>query len=245
MFGKMLASIGIGSAKVDTRLEKSTYRQGDIIRGEVFVQGGKAEQKIDAIYMYLIMQNLDDQEDEVLLDEFLLTESFVIAEKETKMIPFQFQLPYDTPVTTGGSPIYLKTGLDVKMAVDPDDHDGFEVLPHLVIDQVLKAVEAIGFELNMIEFDYEAFHERHPFVQKYKLFPNGEYSNILDEVNLIFHPSETGTSVIMQVNRKAIDLKSSMEEALNMDERFVRFEVVNNQENLQQVVEENLSNCIS
>lgn len=245
MLGKLLASIGVGSAKVDTRLAKATYRQGELISGDIFVQGGKAKQKIDSIYLYLIMQNLDDQQEEVVLDEFLLADAFVISENETKMVPFEFQLPHDTPVTTGGSPIYLKTGLDVKMAVDPDDHDGFEVLPHLLVDQLLTAMEDIGFQLNLIAFDYESYHERHPFVQKYQFQPIGAYRDILDELTLIFYPGEQETGVLMQANRKAIDMRSSMEEALNMDERFVRFEVSADAPDLSALLEKNLRSCIS
>jgi sporulation-control protein len=56
MFGKVMASIGVGAAKVDTRLEKATYRQGEMIRGEVFVQGGQTPQFIDEIYLFLVVQ---------------------------------------------------------------------------------------------------------------------------------------------------------------------------------------------
>lgn len=246
MFRKVWASLGIGSTQVDTRLEKSSYRQGELVCGDIFVRGGKSEQKIDSIYMYLILQNyLDDQQDEYVLDEFLLTDSFVIGEQETKMVPFKFQLPYDTPVTTGGSPIYLKTGLDVKMAVDPDDHDGFEVLPDLQVDKILQAVETIGFQLSGIEFDYETYHNRHPFVQKYKFLPQGEYEGIIDEIKMFFNPFPNEVDVTIQVNSKAVDLKSSMEKALRLDERFVRFTIPHNQTDRSNLIESHIQKCIS
>lgn len=244
MFDKMLASLGIGSAKVDTRLAKSTYRQGEIIKGDIFVQGGKSEQKIDSIYMYLILQNyLDEQSDEYVLDEFLLTDTFHIQAHESKVIPFEFQLPYDTPVTTGGSPIYLKTGLDVKMAVDPDDLDGFEVLPHPLVDQILQSVELIGFQLSRIEFDHETFHEKHPFVQKYKFLPQWNYQDVLDEIKMVFYPSVHEVDVILQVNTKPVGLKSHMKEALNIDEKFVRFTISDTQKDFGTLIEQHIRDC--
>ena len=50
-FNKMLASVGIGSAKVDTKLEKSSYEAGEQIKGEVEIYGGNVEQQVNAIYL--------------------------------------------------------------------------------------------------------------------------------------------------------------------------------------------------
>ncbi|SHF18090.1 sporulation-control protein [Seinonella peptonophila] len=170
MIGRMLASLGIGSAKVDTRLERSTYRQGDWVKGEIYVEGGKASQKIDSIYLYLILQPLfDDQQEEHILDEFLLTESFTVAAKEQKSIPFEFQLPVDTPVTSGGASVYLKTGLDVKRAIDPDDHDGIDVQMHPFVEKVINQMKQFQFHLVDVYFDQEAYHDTLPFAQRFRL----------------------------------------------------------------------------
>ncbi len=53
IFNKMLASVGIGSATVDTKLEKSRYTAGEIIRGNVEVTGGNTAQDVDCIYLTL------------------------------------------------------------------------------------------------------------------------------------------------------------------------------------------------
>jgi sporulation-control protein len=39
-FKRILASVGIGGAKVDTRLEDSRYFAGNEVRGVVYIQGG-------------------------------------------------------------------------------------------------------------------------------------------------------------------------------------------------------------
>lgn len=45
-FNKALASIGIGNAKVDTRLKQSRYRQGDLVEGEIFIQAVKWSRRL-------------------------------------------------------------------------------------------------------------------------------------------------------------------------------------------------------
>jgi sporulation-control protein len=226
VFGKALASLGVGSAKVDTRLEKAQYRQGDTIRGEIFVQGGQAVQQIDDIYLYLVVRyHQEGSQKDYVVNQFRLTESFEINPMETRVFPFQVELPMDMPVTTGASMVYLKTGLDIKMAKDPTDMDGIEILPHALVDGVLTAVEQAGFRLSGVDFAFDKFYSRHPFVQEYVMAPQGVFKELVDELYLVFYPQAHEVDVIMAVDRKAIDLMTSMEEALNLDERFVRFTV--------------------
>lgn len=246
MFGKILASFGLGSAKVDTRLEKATYRQGELVRGDIFVQGGKTEQKIDSIYIYLVLENFkDEQQKNYILDEILLTDTFSIGAQETKVIPFQFQLPYDTPVTSGGCSIYFKTGLDVKAAIDPSDRDGIEILPCNLIDTIIHTVEEIGFQLEGIEFDYEMYHARHPFVQKYKFIPVGQYRELVDHMKFVFYPSLDKVDVIIQVYNKVRDLKSSIEEMLKMGAHMARLTIVDGESDLLQRIKSEIDQCVS
>lgn len=226
-FAKALASFGVGAAKVDTRLEKSTYRQGEMIRGEIHVQGGQTGQMIDEIYLYLVIQyDFNGSQQEYVVNEFRISDAFEIGPRESQVIPFEFQLPYDCPVSTGASPIYLKTGLDIKMALDPSDTDGIEVLPYPLIDEILHGIENIGFRLTSIEFNFENFYSRHPFVQEYLLVPtNSVYQTTYDEIKMVFYPHTDEVDVIMSIDLKAIDLMSSMEEAMDLDKRLVRFTI--------------------
>lgn len=224
-FAKALASFGVGAAKVDTRLEKSTYRQGETIRGEIYVQGGQTEQMIDEIYLYLMIQyDHNGSQREYVINDFRISDAFEISPRESQIVPFELQLPYDCPVSTSGTLIYVKTGLDIKMAKDPRDTDGIEVLPHPLVDQIIHGVENIGFCLSSIEFNFENFYSRHPFVQEFVLAPTDPvYQTAYDEVRMVFYPHSDEVNVIMAIDLRAIDLMSSMEEAMDLDKRLVRF----------------------
>ena len=52
-FNKVLASVGIGSAKVDTKLETDVSTPGRQIKGVVEIQGGSTQQQINDVYLIL------------------------------------------------------------------------------------------------------------------------------------------------------------------------------------------------
>lgn len=98
LFNKVLASVGIGAAKVDTKLHKSTYTLNENISGVVEIVGGSTEQQVDAIYLTLhtnFIREIDDKKikDEAVLHKFKLTEPFTIQADEKRQIPFSFSLP--------------------------------------------------------------------------------------------------------------------------------------------------------
>jgi sporulation-control protein len=224
LFRKSLATFGVGSAKVDTRLEKSTYMQGEIVNGKVYVLGGQAEQQVDEIYLHLLLQyELNGNLSEYLIEKILITEPFTIEPKEERQFTFDFQLPFDAPVSTSGAPIYLQTGLEIKLAKDPLDVDGIEVLPHPYIDMILEAIELNHLRLSKVSFDFEHHFSRHPFVQMYHCEPTPEMEFDLDRAAFVFFAHQNEVEVIMHLDKKGDDLFSSMEEAFQLDERLGRF----------------------
>ena len=176
-FQRMLASVGIGAAKVDTRLETPRLRPGDEVRGTVFIRGGSVEQRIDGIYLQLMTRYIVEKDDHkipqtAIIGKFRITEPLVVRPNETIDLPFSFVLPLDTPTTRGGTPVWLKTGLDIDNAVDPTDHDHIEVDPHPYAQAVLDAVQSLGFRLRKAQCEYASrLGGRLPFVQEFEFAP--------------------------------------------------------------------------
>lgn len=233
-FNRVLASVGIGAAKVDTKLEKEVVAPGEELRGVVEIQGGNTEQKIADIFLSVnttYVKEVDDKKFTVtgLVERFRLTESFLLLANERKVIPFSFQMPADTPLTIGRTKVWVATGVDIKNAVDPTDKDYLQVVPNKLIDSVLQAVNGLGFRLR--EADCEQvplrLQRRLPFVQEFEFVPvSGPFRGRLDELEITFFPrSSNETEILMQVDRKARGLSSLFSEALNMDESNLRFTV--------------------
>jgi sporulation-control protein len=246
-FDKVFASVGIGAASVDTKLEKDTYMPGETVQGVVEIKGGKIEQQIDEIYLSLNTTYLKESDDRkynvtATIDRFRLTTPFTIRSNERKEIPFTFQLPYDTPLSIGRSKVWVTTGLDIKGGVDPSDKDYLKVIPNQLMTAVFNAVDNLGFRIR--EADCEEaprrLRGRLPFVQEFEFVPtSGLFRGKLDELEVVFLSSGNGTLDLMfQVDRRAKGLSGLFSEAMGMDETNVRLTVSNADiPNLQQKIQ--------
>ena len=54
MFRNLFAKMGIGAAKVDTRLENSIVKPGDYLQGVTYIKGGDVAQEIDSIFLHFM-----------------------------------------------------------------------------------------------------------------------------------------------------------------------------------------------
>jgi sporulation-control protein len=243
MFKKLLASVGIGSAKVDARLHNDSLIPGETVSGEVHIHGGDIEQMIDDIYMYVVThyeREYDDHKvkEECILVKHRLAERFLLKPKEEKVFPFSFRLPYETPLTLGRQPVYLRTGLDIKNAVDPGDSDFIEVKPHPLMVRVLDAVQSLGFQLFKVDCEYNRYLGRsYPFVQEFEFRPVGPYRGRVEELEIVFYLREHELEVLLEVDKRARGLLGLMEEAFNLDERYVRFRITESDHNVASIVQ--------
>ena len=227
IFNKVFASIGIGAASVDTKLEKESVIPGEEVRGVVEIRGGNVEQKIDEIHLSIYTTYLKESDEKkysktTLIDQFRLNEPFVIQAKEVKEIPFSFKLAIDSPITLGRTRVWVSTGLDIKKAIDPTDKDYLKVLPNPLTEAILNVVSELGFRLREVECEEAPYRMRRrlPFVQEFEFIPiSGVFRGRLDELEMVFFPTSTSEiDVYMQVDRKARGLGGFLSEAMNRDE---------------------------
>ena len=229
MLNKMLSSIGIGAAKVDTQLYKTSYTVGEELAGKIVVLGGKTEQQIDRLYLSLMVTYEVEKDDhkytqKAEIEKYQLSDAFLIQPNEVREIPFSFQLPYDVPITKGRTRAWIQTGLDIKNAIDPQDQDYIDINPHPLVAEFLQTVNQLGFRLREVECKKASasLRKRYPFVQEFEFKPiSGEFRSKLDELEAIFYVSKDKIEVLLQIDRRARGL--GIFEALGLDESFVRF----------------------
>lgn len=230
MLKKWLASVGIGSAKVDTQLEKDNVTVGEQLTGKVVVEGGKTEQQVDQINLFLMTEAAREVDDstvyeKVKLDSFTVGDSFTIGEGETKELDFSFALPVNTPPTLGRTKVWVQTGMDVPDAIDPKDRDFIEVEPHRNMSTILEALtNVMGFQLRKVEMEYS---RRYSYVQEYELLPSGDFRGDLDELEAMFFMKEDQVEMVLQIDRRAKGLGGLFAEALETDESFVKIDFTN------------------
>lgn len=221
MFKKLLASVGVGAAKVDTQLEKDQFIPGETVNGKVVIQGGDVEQSIDSIHIFLMteaIREVDDKKvkEKVALQKYPIASQESIMGGESKEIPFTIQLPYHAPASLGRLPIWFETGIDIPLALDPEDRDPIKIAPHPYIETVLQALESnLGFQLRKVEMEYS---KHYGYVQEFEFNPGREYRSYLDELEVIFFLHEDHVDVMLEVDRRARGLGGLFAEALEMDE---------------------------
>lgn len=232
MFGKLLRSVGIGGAKVNTILPNPTCMPGGFLEGEVRIKGGSAAQDIEQIYVSLMTEYEVEMDDTTIkpdaeLNRVRLSDRFTVQANQDLVMPFSIPVPLCTPVTMGASKVWLRTGLDIKGAVDPKDRDAVNVVMHPMVEAFVASAERLG--LRLYQVDVEKAGYRHignglPFVQEFEFKTyGGEFHGRLDELEAVFNLTEAGVDVKLQVDRRARDLMSSLSESLGLDESYTGF----------------------
>jgi len=211
IINKALASIGIGATKIDTRLSQPSYRAGEAMNGTVVIKGGTVDQEVDEIFLTLLTSYTRESNDKAYEDlaqiiKFKVSEPFKVMQNEIIEIPFSFDLPHSTPITTNVTKIWLKTGADIKHAVDPRDEDSVIIKPSIFMSEIIEHILSIGFVLRNANC-FEApsrFKKNHPFVQEFIFEPStGPYYGLLDELEIIFFAeSEEVYELLIEVDRK-------------------------------------------
>lgn len=209
MFTKWMAQMGIGSAKVDSKIEQWQFQPGQTVTGDVCIRGGQSSQVVDDIVLDLTTQYLKNgKKEEYIFKRFALSEKLLIEPEKDRKIPFEFKLPTDLPISTGRFPIYLKTVLDVPFAVDPTDRDRLEIFPNPLIANILKQIEDNGFLLYQIENTFEPNSRLHPFVQAFIFRPTGSFHAYIDEFHVIFDYNDHSITIDMEMIRSGQGLAS-------------------------------------
>lgn len=212
VFNKVLASIGIGSAKVDTKLEKNQYMLGETVSGKIEIQGGAVQQEIAEIYLTLHTNykvEIDDHtyQKTATISHYLINQSFTILPNEKRKIPFSFKLPYETPLTYGKSKVWIKTGMDIKNALDPKDEDYIDVIANPLIQNVLTTIQELGFQLREVECEETPFHfhASSSYLQEFEFVPvRGEYRGNFKEVEFVFFvKNENELELVIEMDRKS------------------------------------------
>jgi len=232
-FGRLLSSIGVGAATVDTRLERDELVPGEEVRGVVEIKGGGSEQEVNGIRLEVQTYYKREAGDNTVtetgtIERFPVSGQRTIEANLQEEIPFTFLLPHDTPLTLGRSSVWIRTALDVRMAFDPSDSDDVTVHPNHTIRLVLDSMKSLGFHIREAENEElpHRLRRRLPFGQELEFVAgSGEFRSRFDEMELLMFPSEDSVDLILQIDRRAHGLGSFLSEAMGTDESYASLTV--------------------
>jgi sporulation-control protein len=197
------------------------------VRGVVEVKGDGSEQEVNGIHLevqtrYERESGDDEVTETVTIERFSVSGQRSIGANSREEIPFDFRLPYDTPLTLGRTTVWIRTSLDVSMAIDPSDSDNITVRPTRAMGSVLDAMKGLGFRMKNAENEElpHRLRRRLPFGQELEFVAgSGEFRGRFDEVELVMF-SEDSVDLVLQIDRRARGLGSFLSESVGTDESY-------------------------
>ena len=184
----MLSKVGIGSAEVDAQLEKDEYIPGEEANGKVVIKGGSVEQKIDKLYIFVMIKyekEVDDNKVNVptKIASIKIADEMTENPNETTEQEFSFTMPYEAPLSFKNPHIWIETDPDIKQSIDPNDKDEVQVKPNNIQQEMFDAFKELGFNIRTAKCVPRPFFIK--FVQEFEFIPTGTYKDKFDEIELV------------------------------------------------------------
>jgi sporulation-control protein len=194
MFKDLMARFGHGAAKVDLVLNRNQFVLGDVVEGKLVIQGGAVEQQINKIDVRL-MVTIQSHERHMTyqVTSIPFYQSFIIHPGERKEFPFQYQLPNNLLLSGNYVTYFFKTELDIIGGVDQNDYDYIQVLPPHSLQQILFALNELGFRET---------HDSRKFdghVQEFEFFPTSYYSGQVKELEFVAFLLPDGVRMLLEL----------------------------------------------
>ncbi|MFF8828738.1 sporulation protein [Streptomyces sp. NPDC015131] len=214
-FKKLLASLGAGGASVETVLTEANVVPGGVVQGEVRIQGGSVDQRIEGLSVGLqarVEVEGGDQEykQDVEFTKVRLGGAFEVKAGAVHVVPFGLDIPWETPVTTiagqqlRGMDIGVTTELEIARAVDSGDLDAIHVHPLPAQQAILDAFIQLGFRFKSADMErghIRGTRQKLPFYQEIEFFPPQQYRG-LNQVELTFIADEREMDVVLEMDKK-------------------------------------------
>jgi len=241
MFKRMLSAFGVGGPSVDTVLDSPHAVPGEVITGQVRIQGGSSDAQIEEILLSLVTRVEVEHGDHERAGtaEFLRVSAghkVKVTAGQLTTVPFRIALPWETPISAVGGRelpgvvVGVRTELVIACAPDKGDLDPVLVGPLQAQDRVLEAFGELGFSFRSADVEAGRLHgvrQELGFFQEIEFFPPSRYAGRVNQVELTFVASPDELVVVLEADKRGGMFRSggdsfgrfhvSHEEALRTD----------------------------
>ncbi|MGH8878749.1 MAG: sporulation protein [Stackebrandtia sp.] len=212
VFRKLKAAFGAG-VSVDTVLSDSHVYPGGPLRGEVRFTGGGVDYNVQGITLELnavVEVESGDNEYRTTYDFHRADVSgpFPLKEGASHAVPFEIQVPWETPLSSvGGNHLRgmrlgVATELKLEGALDKGDLDPLVVEPLPIHSRILEAIGQLGFAFHKADLEAGRISGSHmPFYQEIEYWSAGEFRRAFKALELTFISAPTTTKVILEVDK--------------------------------------------
>ncbi len=226
---RLLTRLGWGGASVETVLQDSPVLPGGSIRGQVQIEGGEVDQRVDRLTVGVVVRLEDYSNAELLRMD--VGEGVLVGSGQSITRDFEIGLPWDMPVTTHrgqplkGMDVGVNTQLHIAAAVDPGDFDPVAVALLPAQEAVLDALAALGFQFYAAAVKDGRISSEHagiattrqgsPLFQELRYYPPSG-STALDKLDVTFAVDDTAIDVVLQAEK----LEDMMNDAVRTSRLF-------------------------
>jgi sporulation-control protein len=216
VFRRMMQAFGVGGPEVDTVLSNPNTRPGLAIQGQVNVKGGDHTVEVKYIALGLVTKvevETDDGEydSRVEFHRMPVTGAFQLAAGQPLSVPFQFPVPWETPITEmygqhlHGMTMGLRTELEIKGAVDKGDLDPVNIHPLPIQERILDGFARLGFRFKGADLErgkLRGVNQTLPFYQEIELYPPPQYAQGINEAEVTFVANPHGVDVVLEFDKR-------------------------------------------
>ncbi|SHE30683.1 sporulation-control protein [Desulforamulus putei DSM 12395] len=212
MFKKLMASLGVGAARVNLVLDNEQCRIGEKLTGKVLIEGGNVDQGIHALDVDIVMKfTVRGKEFTRTVDTVRVARDFRIKARETREIPFEHAIPIFYPVSKGSVSYSLATRMDIAQAVDTGDTDRLVVLPSREMTMVFNALEALGFKEKI------GSGKIGKLGQQFEFYPSTLFAEQLQELELNFYLENNSMKLFMELELTGGYMRNGLEHHAELD----------------------------
>ncbi|SFJ41339.1 sporulation protein [Thermoflavimicrobium dichotomicum] len=221
MYNHVVATVLMGSAKADTLLEKTQFRQGEVIKGYINLEGGLCEQIVRGMNISLVVENrLGSKKTQTIWQKVQVCEQVCLTPKESRILPFSIQVPEMMPISFANRfSVYLKTQLYIHQSCTFRDDDVIEILPHPYVETVFQVLTRMGFPLIWMNTNWMDYSLDCPFYQEYKFGIPYPYHFYLSEFAITYLGNG---DFILQVDKRVKGLMTEKKYRFTMTERDLK-----------------------
>lgn len=216
MFQRLLSAFGVGGPSVDTVLDNPHVLPGQVITGQVRIQGGSYDAEIGEVALSLVTRVEMETGDH----EFTGTAEFfrVVAQQgvwvpaeQFVVVPFQIMVPWETPITAVGDRVLpgmtvgVCTDLVIAGAPDKGDLDPVYVHPLPSQNAVLDAFGRLGFEFRSADVEMGQLRgvpQQLRFFQELEFYPPQAFFGRINEVELTFVANAHELHIVLEADKR-------------------------------------------
>ncbi|PZG13167.1 sporulation protein SpoOM [Micromonospora craterilacus] len=200
---------------VRTALANPSTRPGLRLPGRVTLLAGSVDVPVYHVRLGLVSTvEPDDPEEPRRLVQFhqaQVADALVLRAGRGRSIPFEFPLPWETPVTTfGGVPLLsLRMALRTEVAIEPALDQGamvpIFVHPLPTQQHILAALDTLGFSVRqagLVDGVLPGVEQTLPLHQRWGFWVGPLYAGPITELEVIFVANSAGLEVIFWCDRR-------------------------------------------